>query len=150
MGIRGRIPQPTVLKIMRGNPGRRPLNRSEPRPAPGVPDPPDFLSPAAQEEWRRVTDLLNRIGMLTELDRALLAAYCQAWADYTRLAAELEAEGPIIIGATGVPIGNPKARLLRQTYGIIERCCNHFGFSPAARARKTATEDGGFGRSAAR
>ena len=34
MGRRGPTPEPTVLRMLRGNPGRRPLNDSEPQPEP--------------------------------------------------------------------------------------------------------------------
>lgn len=30
-------------------------------------------------EWKRIAEALNRIGLLTQVDRAALAAYCQAY-----------------------------------------------------------------------
>jgi len=36
--MRGRRPKPTRLKMLTGNPGKRPLNGNEPRPAAAVPD----------------------------------------------------------------------------------------------------------------
>jgi hypothetical protein len=48
-------PVPLQLRLLRGNPSKRPL-RPEPQPeiAADVPDPPPFLSKYAQDEWWRV------------------------------------------------------------------------------------------------
>jgi hypothetical protein len=35
--MRGRKPTPTTLKLMAGNPGKRPLNRHEPKPVTSIP-----------------------------------------------------------------------------------------------------------------
>jgi phage terminase small subunit len=77
--MRGRKPTPTHLKLVRGNPGRRPLNRAEPKPAAGMPTAPAHLSTEAKTEWRRVAPELYRLGILTRLDRSALAAYCQCY-----------------------------------------------------------------------
>jgi hypothetical protein len=74
----GRKPKPTVLKLITGNPGRRPLNRREPKLRPGIPSCPPHLSPEAKREWSRVIPLLAECRLVTEVDRAALAAYCQA------------------------------------------------------------------------
>jgi hypothetical protein len=34
--MRGRRPKPTRLKLLTGNPGKHPLNRSEPKPEPAI------------------------------------------------------------------------------------------------------------------
>jgi hypothetical protein len=36
--MRGRRPKPTRLKVLTGNPGKRPLNMDEPQPEPAIPD----------------------------------------------------------------------------------------------------------------
>src|SRR5215469_12484602 len=77
--MRGRRPRPTHLKLVTGNPGRRPLNDAEPRPATGLPAAPAELTADAKTEWQRVARRLHALGLLTTVDRAALAAYCQAW-----------------------------------------------------------------------
>ena len=42
--MRGRKPVPTRLKVIRGNPGKRALNKNEPQPAGELADPPDWMS----------------------------------------------------------------------------------------------------------
>jgi Phage terminase, small subunit len=78
--MRGRPPKPTRMKVLTGNPGKRPLNKDEPRPDPVIPDCPPELSPAAQREWTRLVKELSSLNMVTRLDRAALATYCGAYA----------------------------------------------------------------------
>ena len=79
MGKRGPKKEPTVLKLIKGNPGKRPINKREPKPEPGLPKCPAHLNDLAKLEWRRVAKELDSVGLLTKLDRAVLAAYCKAW-----------------------------------------------------------------------
>lgn len=75
--MRGRPPKPSRMKVLTGNPGKRPLNKNEPRPDPVIPDcPPE----PAQREWARLVGELSSLNMITKLDRAALAAYCGAYA----------------------------------------------------------------------
>jgi hypothetical protein len=50
--------KPTALKIIQGNPGRRPISANEPQPEIGA-DPPDWLSPAAKEHWPLIVQTLR-------------------------------------------------------------------------------------------
>ena len=77
-GRSGRRPMPTKLKLLAGNPGKRRLDEHEPEPASRLPEPPDHLSDEAKREWSRVGELLLDLGLVSELDRAALALYCQA------------------------------------------------------------------------
>src|SRR5262245_15675518 len=54
-GQRGQAPMPTRLKILRGNPGRRPLNDAEPKPEAGIPKCPSWLSRKEKAEWKDIT-----------------------------------------------------------------------------------------------
>src|SRR5262245_55801485 len=62
-GPRGPAPTPNVVKLLRGNPGKRAI-RPEPQPEipPEVPEPPPILTGAAKAEWVRVAGQLHRIG----------------------------------------------------------------------------------------
>ena len=69
---------PTYLRVLKGNPSRRPLPKNEIRPerAPEIPAPPDWLDDYARAEWERVAPGLWRTGLLTEPDVGVLASYC--------------------------------------------------------------------------
>ena len=90
---RGRPPVPTHLKLLRGNPGKRPINMNEPQPdvVADVPDAPPFLAQYACDEWYRIAEELQRLHLLTAFDLNPLAAYCQAYARW-RMAEEALAE----------------------------------------------------------
>jgi phage terminase small subunit len=77
--MRGRKPKPTALKMFEGNPGKRALNRNEPKPPAETPDCPVHLDDEAQAEWNRITPELSTLGLIARIGRAALAAYCQAW-----------------------------------------------------------------------
>jgi hypothetical protein len=57
MGEAAHVSSTTYLKLLRGNPGKRKLNKHEPQPAipPAPPPCPEFLDGYAREEWERVS-----------------------------------------------------------------------------------------------
>ena len=77
--MRGRKPKPTTLKILEGNPGKRSLNEHEPQVQAEIPECPEFLDDEARAEWFRMAKVLQDMGLLTQADRAALAAYCVAY-----------------------------------------------------------------------
>ena len=68
MATRGRKPKPTALKILEGNPGKRPINGSEPVPPKGGLKCPTWLLPEAKKEWKRLASSLEVMGVLTMAD----------------------------------------------------------------------------------
>ena len=68
----GRKPKPTAIKKLEGNPGKRKLNTKEPIPAKGMPECPQWLLAEAKKEWERLADLMNQMGVLTEVDMVAL------------------------------------------------------------------------------
>ena len=84
----GRPPKPTAIKALAGNPGKRPLNNNEPKPS-GIPSCPTFLDAAAKKEWKRISKELIEIGILTSVDRSILASYCDAYSRWAQATEEL-------------------------------------------------------------
>ncbi len=82
MGIRGRKPTPTALKVIQGNPGHRPLNKNEPKVEPGIPERPKWLKGEAKKEWDRVIALFGQTGVITPIDGSMLAVYCCLFAEW--------------------------------------------------------------------
>ena len=68
------------------------MNPDEPAPDPSLPDAPTHLSPEAREEWDRVAGELYDLGVLSAVDRAALAAYCQAYGRWVAAERELRRE----------------------------------------------------------
>ena len=82
-------PKPTNLKILEGNPGKRPLNLDEPQPERGA-ECPDWLCNRGQKEWQRLAPVLENCGILTAADQNTLAAYCEAFANYVQATQEVQ------------------------------------------------------------
>jgi phage terminase small subunit len=79
-------PKSSALRVLQGNPGKRPLNKREPHPGPLPHECPDVLTePTARAEWDRLVPHLIAIGVVTMADRAVLVGYCAAWAQWLRL-----------------------------------------------------------------
>jgi P27 family predicted phage terminase small subunit len=125
-----------------GNRGKRPLPKNEARVPPALPSPPDFLCEVARAEWERVAADLYKVGLLTQLDRAALAAYCSAYARYVkaeqallRMAAEDPVNGGLMITTThGNVVQNPMLGIARRAKADALRAAAAFGMTPASRS----------------
>jgi P27 family predicted phage terminase small subunit len=134
---------PTHLRLLRGNPGKRPI---KPEPEPSVPEmlpePPSFLSVDAVNEWWRVVPELRALGLLTVLDVQPLAAYCVAyshWIAAEQALAQMAAEdsnfnGLMITGSTGSRMANPLVKIARNAAADMLRFAGEFGMTPRARS----------------
>lgn len=98
MGSRGPKQMPDNIRILTGNRGKRALPNNAGLLAPDIeiPDCPTHLTAEAKKEWARVAPELLKIRIITQLDRAALAAYCQAygrWVEAERRIKELNDAG---------------------------------------------------------
>src|SRR4030088_770570 len=105
--MRGRRPKPTRLKVLTGNPGKRPLNQTEPRPTPVPPDRPTDLREVAQRECNRLAGELASLKLLTNLDRAALAAYCGSYALWAEATKAIQKYRTMIKSPSGYPVQSP-------------------------------------------
>lgn len=132
----GRRPTPTALKKVAGNAGKRPLNELEPMPAAGIPECPDHLDAVARAEWDRITPQLLAIGILTEMDRSALAAYCAAWSRWVDAEINLHKFGTIIkTPKTEYPIQNPYLGVANTALDLMRKFLTEFGMTPSSRSR---------------
>ena len=139
--MRGRRPKPTRLKVLTGNPGKRPLNASEPRPDVAVPECPVELGPLARQEWDRMVGELAPLRLLTHLDRAALAAYCGAFALWAEATQAIQKYGAMVKSPTGYPIQSPYVSIANRQAEIMMRIASEFGLTPASRSRISTVTD---------
>lgn len=138
--MRGRKPKPTRLKELAGNPGKRPLNRSEARIPASLPTCPAHLSREAKAEWKRMAQVLYSYGLLTEVDRAALAAYCQVYGRWVKAERMVTKHGMTDWTAHGTLTVSPYIRIARQAMDDLRKLCLEFGLTPSSRSRVTATD----------
>jgi P27 family predicted phage terminase small subunit len=135
---RGRKPKPTTLKLLAGNPGRRPLNDDEPAPPRGRPDCPDLLKDdeEARAEWDRVCSDLDRMGILCEVDRPSLAAYCVTYSRWVEAERHVQKHGMMVKSPNkGVPMPNPFLWVATSSMGDMRKWLTEFGLTPSSRSR---------------
>jgi P27 family predicted phage terminase small subunit len=133
--MRGRRPKPTRLKVLTGNPGKRPLNTNEPRPEAAIPDCPVELGAVAHREWDRLVGELSVLRILTNLDRAALAAYCGAYAMWAEATEAIQKYGTMVKSPSGYPVQSPYVSIANRQAEIMMRIASEFGFTPASRSR---------------
>jgi P27 family predicted phage terminase small subunit len=143
--MRGRPPKPSKLKVLEGNPGRRPINDREPQPT-GPLVKPDFVSGDAAKEWDRAVGSMPP-GLYTAADAPVLAVYCVAWVLFRNALAQVAREGMTAVGSQGQKVAHPSLGIASKQAEIILKAGDRLGMSPVARARLTigdAPENGKF------
>ena len=99
--------KPTALKLIAGNPGRRPLPENEPQPEPGA-EMPDWLTEEARVHWPQVAKQLeDNVGVLTRMDQVALAIYCEKSAQYKEAHDRVVKHGTIVKSPNGFPMQSP-------------------------------------------
>ncbi len=140
MGVPGPKPKPPALKLLEGNPGHRPINENQPKPRPVAPKCPSWLATEARKEWRRVAPELERMGLLSGIDRAALAAYCQAYARWREAEETIDRLGLTFRTNTGYEAPRPEVTIARQMMVQMRAFCVEFGLTPSSRGRMTLPE----------
>jgi len=139
----GRKRKPTNLVILEGNPGKQKIRNQISDPPAGIPSPPSHLDPYALEEWNRIADGLNTMGILCNIDQNTLAAYCTAysrWRSAEEELAKLAQKGGAIAAlvqktVSGNWIQQPLIGIANKAAGDMVRYASEFGMTPSARAR---------------
>lgn len=143
----GRPPVPTVLKLIKGNPGRRRINKREPKPPRvSAATPPSHMSAGAKKVWPVLAEIVDGMGVLTKADLLALEQVCEAYAmqlsarktlktfgsDYYELKTK---NGEVFIRL------HPAVNVVADCDRRIRGWLNEFGMTPSARTRlKTEVE----------
>jgi len=135
----GRRPKPTHLKVVAGNPGKRPLPENEPQPAKGIPKCPSYMPATAKHAWREVCQLLSDMGVLTLADKMALELLVGAYAEYRKAAQHVYKHGFDSAGRVGGR--NAAACQLSDAWKRIRAMLIEFGLTPAARSRISTVKD---------
>jgi P27 family predicted phage terminase small subunit len=133
--MRGRKPLPTNLKLVRGNPGKRKTNPKEPKPKSGTPACAAHLNATARGEWKRVSKELRTLGLLTNIDRSALAAYCQTYARWSEAEKGIKETGLVIETKDGNVIQNPLVGIANTALKLMHKFLVEFGMTPSSRSR---------------
>ena len=119
MAQRGPKPKPTHLKVITGNPGKRPLNQHEPEIIEPLGSPPAGWQAGAKALWHEMVGCAPD-GVLTKADRHLIEIA-------VRLLAQIRAN----------------AEVNAATVAQFRFCLSEMGMTPSARARLSVASSGG-------
>jgi len=154
MGRSGPRPLPTVIQLAKGDPGKRAKKamRTEPIPPP-LKSCPRYLKGPAHTEWNRVMRFLREMGergqrYITEADRAVLAAYCQAVADHAEAVRMIRKEGSIVkiydrSGLLKSVKNSPWVLQKERAAVLMKQNAAELGFTPSGRTRVRVEEKAG-------
>lgn len=132
----GRKATPTHLKLLSGNPGKRPINHDEPQ-VDGdlrtVP-PPKGLGTEAKKMWKRMLENSPH-GMLKNLDQAELMRFCIAHESYIKAYEMVKTQGEVILNRHGDQKTNPWLAVMIKQGEIMASSGSNLGFSPVSRSK---------------
>ena len=114
---------------------------------------PGHLAKEAKKEWKRIAGVLYDAGILTDLDRTALEAYCAWVAIHQQAIAEIMSDGACVKTGTGSVKSHPSVKLAKDAIVQVRLLGEQFGLTPAARGRvglevtppEPAKPKGGFG-----
>jgi len=159
MGARGPKPLPSNVHLLHGNPSKKSVGQlmDSLQPEIEIPGCPIHLLAEAKKEWKRITPELEKYGLISKLDRAALASYCQQWAllvhSETIIKREMEnaekkrkaaeAAGLIYEGGDGLVVMTTNGNMTYSPYWVmanrarmvLDRMLGNFGLSPSSRGR---------------
>ena len=151
MNLRGGRAKPTELKVMTGNPGKRPLverdlrrYKMEPQPAPA------FLDEFGKEYWDELMEILYGMGILYRSDIKSIIFLCETWSDFRKACITLEREGRIVESTDKagnlVVKSHPAFQQKSDADRRMRMWLAEFGLTPSSRSRvkddgSKATED---------
>lgn len=135
--MRGRKPKPTALRVLQGNPGKRPFNRFEPKAAPLSEECPDELAfDDERDEWARTIAPAIRIGQVSAGDRCAAIAHCVQWATWRSQVVEANKHAHVIgVGPQKHPMPNPARTMANKTLQLLLKIDAELGLTPVSRAR---------------
>ncbi len=149
MGKRGPPPKPTALKLVTGNPGKRALNKREPKAAGAYGAPPEHLEAVGKATWRSLAKTLKEMGVESSSDRKSLELLCSVYEEWREAREAVLQHGMTYERATAqgdyILSVRPEVRIAADAFRRLSRMMLEFGLTPSARSRvstdKPATVD---------
>lgn len=141
----GRPPLPTSLKVLRGNPGKRPLNDTEPKPERGVPPVPAWLPAKARRYWKTLAPILDDMGVLTVNDGTALALLASVLLEYVMAQAAVLKHGMTYESFTEhgkIIRPRPEVAIAADAWRRAWTAAAGFGLNPSARSKVSRAGDG--------
>lgn len=136
-----RTATPTALKVKTGNPGKRKISKTEPKPK-GGPTKPAVMSAGAKKVWDTLIKAMPT-EVYTGADSALIHGYCEAVSNFQHATAAIaELTTMFVMGSTGQEILNPLYAHQEKQARLIVTIGQRLGLDPIARQQINADSSG--------
>lgn len=143
MGARGPIGMTDNVRRLRGTHPERAVEKKAAKPVklpPGRPAPPPDLKGEGLAEWKRIVPELDAKGLLTKVDRGVLASYCRAWAHSCEANDFIMEHGLVIRDRDGTERKTTAWQMWRESTSIAAALAKELLITPNARLRATMPE----------
>lgn len=146
----GRNSLPNNVHLLNGNPSKKSkddLGGQTVRMPVEIPSCPAHLGTEAAAEWKRITPHLLTAGLITQLDRAALAAYCQAWGEWAVVEKKVKelmkkdkagADALVDVTPSGYKQVAAVCQVRDRALDRMLRFAKEFGLTPSSRIQSTA------------
>ena len=135
MSTPGRKPKPSRVRELQGNPGKRKINKREPKPKTPATRPHGLGRGIRRKFWDEHAEELERLGILTGADTSAFRLMCEHYAVAIKASKELREQGFTVKGRDGFVKKNPLAQVFRDNSVAFRGYAEQFGMTPSARAR---------------
>lgn len=135
----GRKTTPAALKLIKGNPGKRPVPETPDVPI-AAPDKPEYLKGKAAEIWERIVPHLVTAQLCNPLCGEILALLCEAAADYRHAKdmlerPEEEGGGYMVTTPNNYKVQSQWLAVKNKAFEQMMKVGVEFGMTPSALAR---------------
>ncbi|WGM06852.1 phage terminase small subunit P27 family [Arsenophonus nasoniae] len=130
---------PTHLRLIRGNPSKRAINKNEPKPEKGVPPTPKHFNKQERYWFKVLCERLDAIGVITAIDGMALELLVGAYVEWRKHRDVIDKEGETY--KTTSTDGNvmirphPQVAMMADAWKRICRMQAEFGMTPASRSK---------------
>ena len=131
----GPSPKPTALRLLEGNPSRRPIPAQEPKLAPTAPDCPAWVTGEARVHWPEIAKQLEAMTVATTADKFALGLLVDALGQYIAAKKEIEEQGATFTTEKGYVQVHPSVAIMTNAWERVLKCLKEFGLTPAARTK---------------
>lgn len=143
----GRKRKPIKMHLLEGNPSQLRKSEIEAREKEELkvpcemPEMPDYLDKIAAAEWKRVSEILFKLGIIHTLDMSQLANYCMTYSKWVQVEKMLKKAKWI----QKIKLDNGQYHYTLKNHDLYREAkdlsvklkgfCSEFGMSPSARSR---------------
>lgn len=135
----GPAPKPTVLKLVQGNPGKRPVNQNEPQPDKTPPPCPKYFTAKGKYWFKRLANDFSDMGVLTHVDGKALELLVDTYLEWLEHGDTLAREGYTYITTSmsgeQVVKAHPAAVMKSDAAKRLRAMLAEFGATPASRSK---------------